>query len=330
MRTQTINNLVRNLVRPRILIPIFIASALLLFTRTHNQPGFPVDYEDDSASHEFEFYSKARKYFDGSSAISKKLLSSEQLYQKQVYKRTQYIRKNNYYTGAWFPKSEEMMPVWWYFQPSFNCPHEVERVGRLNDGGKWMCGMPVLESMTKEDKCVIYSVGVFDDSSWEKEMIDRTNCQVFAFDASVDRIAGDAAGDPNIHFFKYFIGGKDKVGKDGTIWKTLKTIMKENGHEWIDVLKIDIEGTEFDALNAMMDQFDILPFSQLQLEIHLYSDVEKRKHFMKLVKFWERLEGHHLRPFWSELNTIVAKLGDFLSLSEYSFINIADRSRLLV
>ena len=53
-----------------------------------------------------------------------------------------------------------------------------------------MCGMTVLESMKKEDKCVIYSLGVFDDSSWEKEMIDRTNCQVFAFDASVDRIAG--------------------------------------------------------------------------------------------------------------------------------------------
>jgi hypothetical protein len=53
-----------------------------------------------------------------------------------------------------------------------------------------MCGMSVLESMTKEDKCVIYSLGVFDDSSWEKEMIDRTKCQVYAFDASVNGIAG--------------------------------------------------------------------------------------------------------------------------------------------
>lgn len=50
--------------------------------------------------------------------------------------------------------------------------------------------MTVLESMTKEDKCVIYSLGVFDDSSWEKEMIDRTKCQVYAFDASVKGIAG--------------------------------------------------------------------------------------------------------------------------------------------
>ncbi|KAF8939967.1 hypothetical protein BGZ47_007926 [Haplosporangium gracile] len=326
MNTITIGELRRKLINPRFLIPALLASVLLLLTKTHLQTGL----RDDSALHEFEFYNKARRYFDGSSTISKKLLSSEKLYQKQIYKRTQYIHKNNYNTGAWLPKAKEMMPLWWYFQPSFNCPHEVERVGRLNDGGKWMCGMTILESMKKEEKCVIYSLGVFDDSSWEKEMIDRTNCQVFAFDASVDKIAGDAAGDPNIHFFKYFIGGKDTVDKDGTVWKSLKTIMKENGHDWIDVLKIDIEGNEFDALNAMMDQFDVLPFSQMQIEIHLFDSMEDKKHFMNFVKFWERLEDHHLRPFWSELNTIVAKLGNVLSLSEYSFINIADRHRLLV
>lgn len=39
-------------------------------------------------------------------------------------------------SGAWLPKAKEMMPFWWYFQPAFNCPHEVERVGRFNDGGK--------------------------------------------------------------------------------------------------------------------------------------------------------------------------------------------------
>jgi hypothetical protein len=38
---------------------------------------------------------------------------------------------------AWLPDTKnEMVPLWWYFQPAFNCPHEVERVGRINDGGK--------------------------------------------------------------------------------------------------------------------------------------------------------------------------------------------------
>lgn len=95
MNTITLGDLRRKLIRPRLLIPALIASALFLITRTHNQTGFPIDSRDDSASHEYEFYNKARRYFDGSSAFSKRLLSSEQLYQKQIYKRTQYIRKNN-------------------------------------------------------------------------------------------------------------------------------------------------------------------------------------------------------------------------------------------
>ncbi|KAK3833934.1 MAG: methyltransferase domain-containing protein [Linnemannia elongata] len=326
----TIGDLVRNLVRPRFLIPAFFASALLLAT-VHRQGGLyykGLSYEDIKI-HEFEFNRKAQKYFDGSTEISRKLLNAEQLYQKQVHIRRNYIAKNNAYHGAWLPKAKEMMPFWWYFQPSFNCPHEVERVGRFNDGGKWMCGMTVLESMKKEDKCIIYSLGVFDDSSWEKEMIDRTNCQVYAFDASVKGIAGDAAGNPNIHFFKVFVGDQDRIDEEGNTWKTLKTIMKDNGHEWIDVLKVDIEGNEFAALNAMMDQFNILPFSQLQLEIHVFGEMEDRKQFMDFVKFWERLEDHHLRPFWSELNTVYSRIFNGLGLSEYSFINIAGKHRLL-
>lgn len=47
-----------------------------------------------------------------------------------------FFLSTNSNVGAWLPKAKEMMPFWWYFQPSFNCPYEVERVGRFNDGGK--------------------------------------------------------------------------------------------------------------------------------------------------------------------------------------------------
>ncbi|KAF9550406.1 hypothetical protein EC957_000708 [Mortierella hygrophila] len=326
MTTTTVRDLGRGLLRPRFFIAAFIVTAIVTMGM-HRQR--LMNEEFDIMRHAFEMDGKANRHYSSAAEVARKIQNSERLYQKQVQKRTAYIRENNADVGAWFPKAKEMMPLWWYFQPSFNCPHEVERVGRFNDGGKWMCGMTVLESMTKEDKCVIYSLGVFDDSSWEKEMIDRTNCQVYAFDASVNGISGDAAGNPNIHFFKYFVGGKDEVDKDGTVWKTLKTIMKENGHEWIDVLKIDIEGNEFDALNAMMDQFEILPFSQLQIEIHLFGDMEDRNLFMDFVKFWERLEGHYIRPFWSELNTVYSRIDKGLGLSEYSFINIGGKHKLL-
>ena len=44
-----------------------------------------------------------------------------------------------------------------FFIPAFQCPHRVERVGTLGDGGKWVCG---LDRVAKQDKCVIYSFGL--------------------------------------------------------------------------------------------------------------------------------------------------------------------------
>lgn len=44
-----------------------------------------------------------------------------------------------------------------FFLPAFQCPHKVQRVGTLGDGGKWVCG---LEKVAEKRKpCVIYSVG---------------------------------------------------------------------------------------------------------------------------------------------------------------------------
>jgi Methyltransferase domain len=43
-----------------------------------------------------------------------------------------------------------------FFPPAFFCPHELERVGDLGDGGKWFCGLSRLQE--KED-CIVYSIG---------------------------------------------------------------------------------------------------------------------------------------------------------------------------
>ena len=44
-----------------------------------------------------------------------------------------------------------------FFTPAFQCPHRVERVGTLGDGGKWVCG---LDRVAKQKHCVIYSFGL--------------------------------------------------------------------------------------------------------------------------------------------------------------------------
>lgn len=80
------------------------------------------------------------------------------------------------------------------------------------------------------------------------------------------------------HFFQYGVGGTDGVVvsvtnrsksasfvgalfsrtdhlmarscQDGHQFYTLKTLMKMNGHSWIDILKVDVEGAEFKCVSS--------------------------------------------------------------------------------
>lgn len=78
--------------------------------------------------------------------------------------------------------------------------------------------------------------------------------------------------------------------------------MEINHHKHIDILKVDIEGAEFDTLTALikpyLDAGKPLPFGQLQLEIHVWDRNEK---FPEFLEFWQMLEKAGLRPFWTEV-----------------------------
>lgn len=91
--------------------------------------------------------------------------------------------------------------IWDFTPASYGCPHEMERIGRMGDGGKWVCGMSKYIELSKKQKCVVYSFGVRDESSFgtipnpsilqstsanisltEEELLERTNCEIWAYD----------------------------------------------------------------------------------------------------------------------------------------------------
>ena len=75
------------------------------------------------------------------------------------------------------------------------------------------------------------------------------------------------------------------------------------GHTHIDILKIDIEGSEFDTIAGLLSPYissnQSLPFGQLQLEVHIWD-----KSFADYLTWWETLEKSGLRPFWTEVCTL--------------------------
>jgi Methyltransferase FkbM domain len=88
----------------------------------------------------------------------------------------------------------------------------------------------------------------------------------------------------------------------------LRPCCRCQGHTFIDILKIDVEGAEFDALAAFFKAFadeDVLPIGQLQLEIHASAN---RADFEYFNRWWAALEAAGLRPFYNDPNLVSVNL----------------------
>jgi len=223
-----------------------------------------------------------------------------------------------------FPSDKEPWPaytVWSFFPPSYDCPHELERVGALGDGGKWTCGLSRLEH--KPD-CIIYTFGMNYETTFEAEILDRTrHCQVWGFDYRSNSFGSHIKNNYRAHFFSWGLSSSDAHESDNNPkLYTLKTLLELNKHDHIDILKIDIEGWEFETLTQIIQPYissgEPLPFGQLIVELHTWG-----KNFNQFFLWWEMLERAGLRPFMNEINLIYQNYnrGKDTDLAEYSFIN---------
>ncbi|KAF5365003.1 hypothetical protein D9757_011434 [Collybiopsis confluens] len=209
-----------------------------------------------------------------------------------------------------------------FFPAAFNCPYEVRHLGTLADGGKWVCG---LSRMEREPDCVVYSFGISGDSTFESELLQNTDhCKIWGYDFSVGGFADDIPKSERwrTNFQPYGLAGKDSAPSADPKMYSLQSLMDMNGHDHIDLLKIDIEGWEFEALEELIKPYLVsgkpLPFAQLQLEMHVLD-----MRFVKFLGWWQMLETAGLRPFWTEPNLVYIDYTRATpSLTEYSFINI--------
>ena len=151
------------------------------------------------------------------------------------------------------------------------------------------------------------------ESAWEASILDNTqHCVIWGYDhqtKSFGRQVSHASFSKKqrTHFASHVqLGPVDKHGRnDEPKLYTLSTIMKNNGHAFIDILKIDIEGYEFDTLREIVQPYiesgKPLPFGQLQIELHLWN-----KKFADFLGWWQPLEAAGLRPVMMEPNLVYA------------------------
>ena len=274
-------------------------------------------------------------------SLKARLAHSEKLYEKMIDERHEMLKaypdptnKNMFPARTLDDYWKTPFSIWDFIPASFNCPWEIERVGRLGDGGKWVCGMSRYEALPKRRPCVIYSFGIQFESSFEEGFLERTHCEIWGYDSSVSNF-GEQLTDPGAksraHFTQAGISGKTDSKADPPFY-SIQDLMALNGHDHIDVLKMDIEGSEFESMASLLKFFgrEEVPVGQFMVEIHLEDGKISTDEFLN---WWEDLESVGFRAVWTEPNLLVTTLPFWDGMprfAEYTLINTKDAKNTLV
>jgi len=208
-------------------------------------------------------------------------------------------------------KFESRKGYWWQYnyEPNFSCTFE-KRLGPFGDGGKWICDPHRIREIIEErnEKCLVFSFGSANRYDFEESVIDELPaCEVHTFDHTIEPI--DVPDKVNFH----------KIGLNHTNSKTawtLKRIINKLSLNYmtIEILKMDIEGWEWDVLVGTEDsrgilfQKDLPFFRQLAIELHPH-DIKRTRAFFTQMKALGYVIAH------KEPNTLVGG-----QMVEYLFV----------
>lgn len=149
------------------------------------------------------------------------------------------------------------------------------------------------ENISKDS--VVYSFGIGEDISFDLDIIKRFGCEVHAFDPTPDSInwLKKQALPENFHYYNFGLANSDRIAKffppdkeimvSHTILKDiykevperkafdvelrkLKTILEFLNHNKIEILKLDIEGAEYEVIEDILT--DDIEIKQILVEFH--------------------------------------------------------------
>ena len=156
-----------------------------------------------------------------------------------------------------------------------------------------------------DENSVIYSAGVGHDISFEKALVSRFNVNIELFDPSptaIQTMELDENRMKKIHFYQIGFAGKSGIVKfaapdmeqegsfrvpgknDASVefqCRDLSSLMKERVHTKIDLLKMDIEGFEYEVIDDILQKS--LDIKQICIEFHHFMPHIKREKTLKAI-----------------------------------------------
>ena len=173
------------------------------------------------------------------------------------------------------------------WKPTFHCSYPA-RTGAEGDGGKWICD---LCRLTLQQDCLIYSVGSNGEFSFETDIKkSKPQCEIHTFDRNLYECPKDIC---TFHQVTFGDGIKPANSKN---WQT---ILHELNHtnRFIDILKIDIEGTEYTFFPQILNNKKIALPRQILVELH-------PTNVSIIHDFFDDMRNHHYTIFIKEQNLI--------------------------
>ncbi|XP_070571972.1 probable methyltransferase-like protein 24 [Ptychodera flava] len=185
------------------------------------------------------------------------------------------------------------------------------------DGGWDVC----LDVGVTSKKCIIYSFGISDDWSFDEDAV-KYGCDVYSFDPTI----GLSDHQRNEHHWFYNMGlwhenterYFESKAKNGTLIKNhwvCRTVdyirdMLKHGDRPIDMLKMDIEGTEHTVFPQMLESGILNHVKQFSFELHMGVGETKQRRW-HLYQALEKLMKSYDFKLWKVHPNEAVQLKDF-------------------
>lgn len=144
------------------------------------------------------------------------------------------------------------------------------RMGNLGDGGWEICDDSDVRPIRP---CIVYSFGINYGFSFDDDTAATYGCHVYSFDPSMKKANASYDRSANVHFYKIGIFGVTETRANGWKLYTFSDIRKLLGHEntRIDVVKMDVENSEWSAVRDMIDSGEMKKINQFLIEFHTHN-----------------------------------------------------------
>ena len=191
---------------------------------------------------------------------------------------------------------QEMMRASTFIQgltPTTSCLQT--RYGTLNDGGKTLCNV---KQFLSDSRCLIYSFGVRYTCRVEQLIHEEyAHCEILMFDPTSAEFfkTSPCCRQSNMQCIETALGGgQDVADTVGMAGDTLTEIMRRHGHvrRKINLLKMDIEGSEYGAMEYHMNNAQTASFPAVDLllmEIHALSKPAVRERAARIIEWLENI-----------------------------------------